>query len=139
MPETWDITDDSELRDAVRTETQYDDGKLTTEDLKGLVKSAKRVMALKADVTSFYDDRGLTVALLGVVCAKAKGAVENQPVRVDNIGAGDTTFRTSDGSSLQLAEYEEMTQLGLTESEKTDAGTHEIHLTGTYYSDNSSR
>lgn len=61
MTESWDITDDTELESAVRTETQYDTGKLSTDDLSGLVESAKRVLAVKAGVTSFYDDRGLSV------------------------------------------------------------------------------
>lgn len=135
--EIWDIQDDSDLEDAVYDETQYDENELSQSDLSGLIDSAKRVMALKADVTSFYDDRGLAVALLGVTAAKAKGAVENSPVRVKNLAGQDVTFRDSDGGSLQLAQYEDMTQLGLAESEKTERGVQRLELTGTYTSDNS--
>jgi hypothetical protein len=138
MTQNWDITTDSELKSAVRTETQYDTGKLSDSDLDGLVDSAKRVLAIKADVTSFYDDRGLAVALLGVTCAKAKGAVENSPVVTKNLAGGDVTFRTSDGSSLQLAQYEAMTQDGLSESESTDAGPQPVRFTNDYFSDSSS-
>jgi len=131
----WDITDDSTLRTAVRDETGYDTDRLDTETLKGLVDSAKRVLALKAEITDFYDDRGIAVALCGVTCAKAKGRIENQPVRVKNLGGDDVTFRTSDGSSIQVTEYEEMTRLGLAESETTDAGTEDIYLTRTFLHD----
>lgn len=138
MTESYDITSDSELESAVRGETQYDTNTLSAEDFDEVLDSAKRVLALKADVTSFYDNRGMSVALMGITCAKAKGAVENQPVRVKNLAGDDVTFRTSDGSSLQLGQYEAMTELGLAESKKTDAGTQEIHLTRTFLSDTSS-
>lgn len=137
--ESWDITDDESLRNAARFETQYDEETISTENVKGLVNSAKRVLALKAGVTSFYDDRGIAVALCGVLCAKMKGAVENSPVRVDSVGANDVTFRTSDGSSIQLGEYEDMTRLGLRESERTDAGPKGIELTATYLTGDPSR
>jgi len=137
--ESYDITSDSDLQTAVRTETGYDTGTLSADDLSSLIDSAKRVLALKAGVTSFYDDRGLAVALLGVLAAKCKGSVENSPVRVKNLAGQDVTFRTSDGSSLQLGQYEEMTQLGLAESEKTEKGVQRLELTGTFYSDTSSQ
>jgi len=78
------------------------------------------------------------VALLGVTAAKTKGAVENSPVRVKDLAGQDVTFRDSDGDSLQLGQYEDMTQLGLAESEKTERGVQRLELTGTFYSDNSS-
>jgi hypothetical protein len=137
--EPWDITSDTELQAAVRAETQYDTGKLSADDLSDLIDSAKRVLALRADVTQFYDDRGIAVALLGVTCAKTKGAVENSPVLVENIAGEDVRFRESDGSSLQLGQYEAMTERGLAESEKTDDVTQSIHLTNDYYSDTASR
>jgi hypothetical protein len=133
--EQWDITSDAELQAAVRHETQYDTGKISTEDLEGVVRSAKRVLSLKADVTSFYDDRGIAVALMGITCAKAKGSVENSPVQVKNLGTEDVTFRASDGTSLQLGQYEEMTRLGLTEADTTDAGVQGIRLTNTWLHD----
>jgi len=136
--ESYDITSDSDLQSAVRTETGYDTGKLSSDDLSDLIDSAKRVLALKAGVTNFYDDRGLSVALLGVTAAKTKGAVENSPVRVKDLAGQDVTFRDSDGDSLQLGQYEDMTQLGLAESEKTERGVQRLELTGTFYSDNSS-
>ncbi len=139
MSQSYDITSDSELQTAVRTETGYDTGKLSDGDLTSLIDSAKRVLALKADVTDFYDDRGLSVALLGVTAAKAKGTVENSPVRVKNLAGQDVTFRDSDGGSLQLGQYEDMTELGLAESEKTDRGVQGLELTGTYLSDSSTR
>jgi hypothetical protein len=133
--EQWDITSDAELQAAVRHETQYDTGKISTEGLEGVVRSAKRVLSLKADVTSFYDDRGIAVALMGITCAKAKGSVENSPVQVKNLGTEDVTFRASDGTSLQLGQYEEMTRLGLTEADTTDAGVQGLRLTNTWLHD----
>jgi len=133
--QSWDIADDGDLRAEVRVETQYDESMLSTDDLETLVDGAKRLLALEAGVSSFYDDRGIAVALQGIVMAKAKGAVENSPVRVDNIGPNDVTFRTSDGSSLQLGQYESMVQTGLAESNVDEAGPQGLELTNTYLHD----
>jgi len=62
----WDIQDDSDLRAAVRDETDYDEGTLPANndggaDLQGIIESAKRTLALKAGVTDFYDDRGIAI------------------------------------------------------------------------------
>jgi len=130
--ESFDITNDSDLQSAVRTETGYDDGKLSSDNLTGVIESAKRVLALKADTTGFYDDRGMSVALLGITCAKAKGRTENQPVQVKNLGTDDVTFRTSDGGSLQVTQYEQMTQLGLSNADNTNAGTTSIRFTNNF-------
>lgn len=132
--QSWDITDDPSLKTAVRSETQYDEGYISQEDMDELVDSAKRQLALQANVTSFYEDRGTAVALMGILCAKAKGAVENSPVRVKNLTGQDVTFRTSDGSSLQLGQYEQMTQDGLASADNTDAGVKGLQLTNTYFS-----
>lgn len=132
----FDITADTDLRDAVYTETQYSrDKHISEDDVDGLIDSGKRVLALRADVSDFYGDRGIAVALLGIVCAKAKGAVENSPVRVDNVGPNDVTFRTSDGSSLQLGQYEDMTQLGLSEAEAVDDAIQGVEFTNTHFND----
>jgi len=131
----FDITADTDLRDAVRTETQYTETQLSTEDLDGLIDSGKRVLALRADVSDFYGDRGIAVALLGIVSAKAKGATENQPVRVDNVGPNDVTCRTSEGSSLQLGQYEDMTQLGLSEAEAVDDAIQGVEFTNTHFNE----
>lgn len=138
MAEPWDITSDSELKTAVRSKTQYDEGKLSQSDLETEIENAKRDLALQANVTQFYDDRGIAHALFGTTCAFAKGAVENSPVITKNLGAEDVTFRTSDGNSLQLSQYEDIVQTGLANSDKTDAGVRDIHLTNTYFSDTSS-
>jgi len=133
--EPYDITSDTELREAVRTETQYSENHISQDDLKGLVSSGKRLLALRAGVSDFYADRGLAVALLGVTAAKCKGAVENSPVRVDNIGPNDVTFRTSDGSSLQLAQYEEMVQMGLSNATAVDDAIQGVEFTNTHFND----
>lgn len=134
----WDITDDDDLKDALRDETGYSSTRLDGPTLDGLIDSAKRVLSLKAGVTDFYKDRGMAVALLGTTCAKAKGRVENSPVQVKNVSGEDVTFRTTDGSSLQLSQYEEMTRLGLSESASADDGVHNIRFTSNYLSDNRS-
>jgi len=134
----FDIIDDASLRDAVRGETGYSEDKLSVEDLNDLTNSAKRLLSLRADTTDFYEDRGTAVALLGVTAIKAKGRVENQPVQVKNLGIDDVTFRTTDGSSLQVAEYEDMVQLGLSNADNTDVGTTSIRFTNTHLSDSSS-
>jgi len=135
MAKSWDISDDSELRTAVRDETDYDSDTIEKTQLDGLIDSAKRILALKAGVTDFYQDRGLAVALLGTTAAKAKASVENSPVQMKNVGPHDVTFRTPDGSSLQIAQYEDMTQTGLAQSSATSAGTKGLRLTNTWQND----
>ena len=130
--EPFDITDDSDLTDAVRAETGYDDGAIEPSDFDSLIDSAKRDLALRADITSFYDDRGTAVALWGILCVKAKSHAENQPVVTDNIGPDDVTFRTTDGSSLQVSQYEQAIQRGLSNADNTDAGTTNIRFTNTH-------
>jgi len=137
--EPFDIQTDSDLESAVRTETGYDTGKLPSDDLSSLIDSAKRVLALKANVTDFYNERGLAVALLGITCAKAKGRVENSPVRVKNLAGQDVTFRTSDGDSIQVSAYEMMVETGLTESTETDAGARKMRVTRDFLTDSSTR
>lgn len=132
--ESFDIEDDGDLLSAVYTETGYDSSKLPDDDLSGVINSAKRVLALRADTTAFYDDRGMAVALLGITCAKAKGRMENQPVQVKDLGTDTVTFRAPDGSSLQLTQYEQMTQLGLSNADNTDAGTTSIRFTNNFLS-----
>ena len=128
--EPFDITDDSELKAAIRNETGYDTGKI--DDLSGIIDSAKRELALRADLTNFYADRGSATALFGIGCVKAKSNVENQVVQTKNLGPDDVSFRTTDGSSLQVKQYEQMVQLGLSSAENTDAGTTSIRFTNTH-------
>jgi|APHM01.1.fsa_nt_gi hypothetical protein len=136
--EAFDITNNTELAQAVRSETQYDTQQLDVEDLAELVNSAKRELALRAGVTDFYGDRGLAVALLGTVCAKAKGAVENSPVVTKDISGQNVTFRASDGESLQLAQYEDMVQRGLSHAAVVDDAVQNIEITHGYYTESSS-
>lgn len=131
--EPFDITDEGDLKGAVRDETQYGTDLIDEPTLDGLVDSGKRELALRTDVTAFFDDRGIAVALLGIVCAKAKGAVENSPVVTKSIGAEDVTFRTSDGSSLQLTQYEQMTQHGLSNSDETTDAVQNIEVTRDFF------
>lgn len=137
--EPFDIQSDTDLKSAVRTETQYDDGKLPTGDLDGLVQSAKRELAVRAGVTTFYDERGIAVALFGLTCVKAKSAVENSPVVTKNIGPNDVTFRTPDGDSLQVTQYETMVQRGLSDAQSTSAGSQNIEFTRTFLTDESTQ
>ena len=128
--EPFDITDDSELKAAIRNETGYDTGKI--DDLSGIIDSAKRELALRADLTNFYADRGSATALFGIGCVKAKSNVENKVVQTKNLGPDDVSFRTTDGSSLQVKQYEQMVQLGLSSAENTDVGTTSIRFTNTH-------
>ena len=136
--QSWDITSDSDLKNAVRSLTQYDDAELSTSELDELIKGSKRILALKAGVKDFYQDRGLAVALLGTLAARSKAAVENSPLQVKDVSGQNVTFRTSDGDSLQVAQYEEMTRLGLSESTKTDDAIQNITFTNDYFSDSAS-
>lgn len=136
---SWDIDDNGGLIDTVRSETGYDESRLPTDALSSIIKSAKRELALRAGVESFYDDRAITMALQGLVEAKAKGRVENSPLSVKNIGPEDVTLRVPDGSELQVAQYEEMIQLGLAEANTDRGGPEPLRVTNAYFNDENLR
>jgi len=128
----WDVTSGTDVEASVRGLTDYGDAEIDDSTFTEILNAAKRELALRADVTDFYDDRGLAQALVGMTCVQAKAHVENQPVRTDNIGPNDVTFRTTDGSSLQVGQYEQMIQTGLAHADEGDSAKPNIYLTNGY-------
>jgi len=112
-------TSDAAVIERVRAETGYADtpDELPQATAQTLVQDAK--MRLNAAVQSrleantFYDDIGLVEALIGVTAIKAKAHVENVSVASWDFGDGRVETRTSDGESLQTAQYEQMVADGL--------------------------
>jgi len=138
---SFDITSEAELKTAIRARTQYNESELSADDIEAQIHDAQRDLLLQTGIeeADFYSDRGVTQALLGMACVKSKGAVENSPVVTKNLAGEDVTFRTSDGSSLQVTEYEQMVQQGLANSEAADeAGPKMIRFTRGFLTDSSS-
>jgi hypothetical protein len=122
----YDITSNTELDERVRAETGYEDtpDELPQSDLETLRANAKLVLATDAGVDDgWYTDRGLGLALLGVTCVKAKARVENYSVSSWSLGGGDVSIEVedSDGSSIQMTEYENMIQMGMARADDVDA------------------
>lgn len=119
---------DAELRDQVRSLTNYDQSELSTEDLKTELSVAKLVIKNRADVDMtksepFYNDDGLTQALLFTTCIFAKAGVEN--IALDRWNVGDINIETwdvGDASAQQFKKWNTLVAEGLKASDVSTAG-----------------
>ena len=115
---THNLTSDSELKEVLRALTMYDDteDELPTSTLDSQIKGAKIKLSTKLDIDpdDWYNDSGLSTALLGTTMILAKCAVENYSITrwdiggqyIDVSGAGDT-------DQPQFNEWAEMVTDGL--------------------------
>lgn len=113
---SFDITTDSELKTAVRADTQYDDSEdeLSDTDLETLINRAKQRLYLQTDSTEWYSDSGLGLALFGYACMRVKSAMENIPLDSYSLGDEDVSFDTDDvDDSLQMQMWAEDVSTGL--------------------------
>lgn len=117
MSVSYDIDGDGALAQRVRAETGYDDSpdELPQTDLDMLIETAKLQLdaQFRTDIPTFYDDRGLTLALLATVAIKAKAYVENVSVDVWDFDGGRIETRDTTGESFQVAQYEQMLTAGM--------------------------
>jgi hypothetical protein len=134
--ESYDITDDSELKVAVRDATDYQSTDILSEaQLQSRINSAKRILATELELPSpdFYADRGLTLALEGIACIEAKCAVENEAVAQYDFGGGVTVeARDSKGNSLQTQRYEHRITKGLAKTNVSQPPQRMLHNTTGY-------
>lgn len=113
---SWDLTSDSELRTAVRAQTQYEDSskELPQSELDTLVERAKHRLYLETNDSSWYSDSGLGLALLGYTCMRAKSAMENIPLDSYSLGDEDVSFDADDEmDSIQMQMWAEDVRAGL--------------------------
>lgn len=125
----YDIADTSELKALVRTLTGYNSQTLSDSDLDNQIQIAKLQLANKVDLdpslagNPFFDDLGLSQALLFTTAIFVKAEVEN--VSVDSWDVGDVFIRTTragDDEQAQFQQWAEYVREGIQASEVTDIG-----------------
>lgn len=138
---SYDIADDDDLYSRVRSETQYAEtsDELDQPTLLTLVENAKYELDVKAGVSSsdFYSDKGVTLALLGLTCIKAKASVENITVNGWTIGGGDVSVEVDDpdAEDYNFARFEAMMNDGLVESDTASGSSFPTNInSGAYIS-----
>jgi len=113
----FDITNDTELRDAVRADTGYDESDLLQNRLESIINRAKQTLYLRTDNSDWFSDSGLGLALFGYSCIRAKASVENIPLDSYNVLDEDVSFDTdSPEDSIQLNQWHQDVQIGLSNS-----------------------
>lgn len=114
---TWDITSDTELQTAVRHETGYEQSDLSDDRLASLIDRAKQRLYLRTDSSDWFSDSGLSLALFGYACIRAKSSIENIPLDSYNLLDEDVSFDTDSAEdSIQLQQWHQDVQEGLSNS-----------------------
>jgi hypothetical protein len=125
----YDIADESELKSLVRTLTGYDNNTVSNDDLENHIQIAQLRLTNKVDLDTstsgdpFYDDIGLSQALLFTTALFTKAEVEN--VSVDSWDVGDVfieTRRAGDDEQAQFQQWAEYVREGIQSSDVTDIG-----------------
>jgi hypothetical protein len=122
MP-AYDINDDIDLKEKVRTLTGYEDSadELPDNQLDTLIESMKLKLSVQYESTDWYNDDAFSLVLLGVTCIYAKSQVENYSVESYEIGDESITVRDSDPEdSLQLQQWADLVNTGTKNSSVTD-------------------
>lgn len=123
----YDIADDSELKSLVRSLTGYNKNTLGDGDLDNQIQIAKLKLTNEVDLDTsiagdpFYDDLGLSQALLFTTAIFTKAEVEN--VSVDSWDVGDVFIesrRAGDDEQAQFQQWAEYVQQGIQSSEVTE-------------------
>lgn len=115
---------DSELKNAVRGETSYEDttDELPSSQLDVVVERSKGRMELETGSNNWYSDDGLGFALVAYTSMRAKAAVENIPLSSYNIGDEQVSFEhASPEDSHQLQQWAEDVNVGLNASNADSA------------------
>lgn len=109
-------SDDSELRQIVRSETGYEDSpdELPQSRLDILIERAKGKVELTTGSTKWYSDKGLGYALAAYTAMRAKASMENVSLEGYTFGAESVTFADTDPeTSQQLQQWAEDVKDGL--------------------------
>lgn len=118
------VTSDSELEDAARDKTSYDDAADelpgshdTDSQMQGIIEDAKRVLYMKTGSDQWYSDVAYGQALVALTAMKMKEAVEN--VNIESYGIADErlSFHNADPEdSQQIQSWSGEVNEGLDES-----------------------
>lgn len=134
--ESWDIASDTELEDAVRHETGYDVSDMSADRLTSIVERAKQHLYLKTDASDWYSDSGMSLALFGYACMRAKSSVENIPLDSYNLGDEDVSFDTDDpDDSIQMKQWANDISTGMSASDAASQTTRSPSNSADYIGD----
>lgn len=103
-------SDDTELTEAVRGETGYEDNsdEVPSSQMDVIVERAKGKLQMRTGVSdgAWYNDDGLAFALVAYTCMRAKAAVENISLGSYTLGQEQVSFDTDDvEDSQQLQQW----------------------------------
>lgn len=131
------ITDDSDLENAVRDKTSYEDstdglpGSHDSGQMSGVMDDAKRILYTKTGSTDWYEDVAFGQALVAMTAMKAKEAVEN--INIESYGIGDETLSFHNANpedSAQITSWSSEVNEGLKEAD-VDFDSSDVHFKNT--------
>lgn len=128
------ITSDTELKDAVRDMTSYDDtgDELPESQLDGLVNKAKRDMHVKTGEDGWYNDLGYGNALTAHLAIVSKAAVENINISSYSIGDESMSLMNADPEdSQQIQQWAADVKSGLDNSDLNLSDGSQLKLSNT--------
>lgn len=128
------LTDDSELTEAVRDATSYDDNndELPSTQLAGLLEDAKREMYGRTKSDKWYSDVNYGQALKAWTCIIAKAAVEN--INIDSYSIADESISLTNAApdeSQQIQMWMNQVHRGLNQSEVGFPNEQDLSFTNT--------
>ena len=114
-----EINGDADLKEMVRSITDYDREHLDDPTLDMQIRAAKLRVKNEADSSKFYEDDGLSQALLYTTAILAKCAAENYSLDRWNLGDAQIEARyAGDSDQAQFAHWAEMAAEGIRSSEE---------------------
>jgi hypothetical protein len=133
------IQSDSDLRDAVRAETSYDDteDELPQSQLDTLIDRAKHRVSVETGSEQWYSDDGLGLVLVAYTCMRTKSSMENFAIEEYSLGNQDITTRNADPEdSQQIQQWAEDVRVGLDRSTVDESPTPKPRNTAHYVGEN---
>lgn len=136
------IADQAELRDKVYAATSYDNSpdELPQSQLDTIIDTVQMRLSIEADSEQWYSDKGLSLALLGYTCMRAKASMENIPLQSYTLGDETVSFDTDDPEdSVQLQQWAEDIATGLAHFESQSGNARVPRNTAGYIGETSVR
>lgn len=120
MTQPFQLTDDTELKAAVRDATSYDDtqDQLPESQLDGNVADAKRDMYIETGSSEWYSDLAYGQALKAWTQIVAKAAVEN--INIESFSIADEQISLSNASRDQSQQIQLWLSQASTALDKSD-------------------
>jgi len=133
-PQPFQLTTDSQLKEAVRDATSYDDtpDELPDSQLSGVLEDAKRDLYVLTGSSEWYDDIAYGQALKAWTQVLAKSAVEN--IHIESYSIADETISLSNAdpdASQQIQLWMKQVNQSLDKSEAEFPNYEQLTLRNT--------